>query len=172
MAKFEPKFEYDKARNLHYVEGTSMALHCHHYLGGFMRMVSSVDYVDGKKILYEAGKGSIRGHLRVYFLRHKELATPQSRLEVAIDAFRRFGLGILDFKECTVDGGIVKVPSSHVTKVLKEKIGKAESKIGSALTAGLIAGIMDAVFGKNYNVSEEEAFVGGTDTFTFKVEVL
>ena len=173
MLKFEPNISFDSVKMLEYVEGIGMALHCHHYLGGFQKMVDLVDYVDGAKIMYQSGERIIHNQLSNYFKSHPQVALPLDRLEVAADAVRKFGLGVLDFAQCTDKGGTVTVPTSHVAKVLKEKIGKTD-KPGGYLTAGLIAGILSSVYDKPvgaFEVSEQSTFADGKDTIVYKVEV-
>jgi hypothetical protein len=173
MPKFEPNISFDSNKMLGYVEGIGMALHCHHYLGGFQKMVDLVDYVDGAKIMYQSGERIINNQMLNYYKSHPQVASSADKLEVAADAVRKFGLGVFDFSKCTDAGGTVAVPTSHVAKVLKEKIGKTD-KPGGYLTGGLIAGILSAVYGKpvgTYKVSEQSTFADGKETIVYKVEV-
>jgi hypothetical protein len=173
MPKFEPNINFDPGTMLESVEGVGMALHCHHYLGGFQKMVDLVDYVDGSKIMYQSAERIILNQMANYFKNHSQLSSPADKLEVAKDAIRKFGLGILDFSKCSETGGIVTVPTSHVAKVLKEKIGKTE-KPGGYLTAGLICGILSAAYGKpvgTFKATEESTFADGKDTIVYKIEV-
>jgi hypothetical protein len=173
MPKFEPKINFDPGTMLESVEGVGMALHCHHYLGGFQKMVDLVDYVDGAKIMYQSGERIILNQMAQYFKNHPQISSPADRLEVAADAFKKFGLGILDFSKCSEKGGTVTVPTSHVAKVLKEKIGKTD-KPGGYLTAGLICGILSAVYGKPagiFKATEQSTFADGKETIVYKVEV-
>lgn len=173
MPKFEPNITFDSNKMLGYVEGVGMALHCHHYLGGFQKMVDLVDYVDGAKIMYQSGERIINDQMTNYFKNHAQVTSPADKLEVATDAVRKFGLGVFDFSACNETGGSVTVPSSHVAKVLKEKIGKTD-KPGGYLSAGLIAGILSSVYGKpvgTFKVIEQSTFADGKDTIVYKVEV-
>lgn len=173
MPKFEPNISFDSNKMLGYVEGIGMALHCHHYLGGFQKMVDLVDYVDGAKIMYQSGEKIINTQMTNYFKSHTDVASPADKLAVAVDAVRKFGIGVLDFSKCSDAGGTVTVPTSHVAKVLKEKIGKTD-KPGGYLTAGLIAGILSAAYGKPagaYKVTEQATFADGKETIVYKVEV-
>jgi hypothetical protein len=170
MATFTPNFRFDEMRHFHYVEEVPMALHCHHYLGGFFRMVDQNSYVDGKAIMYNSAEKTIKNHLTIYFQNNKAINTDRDKLAVGADAVRKFGFGTLDFSEVTETGGIVKAPTSHVAKVLRDKLGGA-SKVGNVLTAGLIAGILAAVYKRKFIVTEDLAFVNNTDMFTFKAEV-
>lgn len=170
MATFTPRFRFDEMRHFHYVEEVPMALHCHHYLGGFFRMVDQNTYVDGKKIMYDSAEKTIKNHLTVYFQNNPSINTDRDKLATGADAIRKFGFGILDFSEVTETGGLVKVPTSHVAKVLKDKL-RGASGVGNILTAGLIAGILSSVYKRKFKVKEESAFVNNSDMFTFRAEV-
>jgi hypothetical protein len=173
MSSFEPIIAYDKEKRLETRQGIGMALHCHHYLGGFQKMIDLVDYVDGGSIMYNSGETIIRKQLTSYFESHPEITSTKDKIAVAVDAFSKFGLGKLDFSGSEENGGTVIVPTSHVAKVMKTKVGKTD-KAGHYLTAGLISGIMSAVYDKplgTYTTTETSVFPGGSDSVSFKVEV-
>jgi hypothetical protein len=91
-------------------------------------------------------------------------------LSVGADAVRKFGFGTLDLSEVNETGGTVKAPTSHVAKILSNKLG-GSSGVGNILTAGLIAGILASVYKRRFKVTEEQAFVNNSDMFIFKAEV-
>ena len=62
--------------------------------------------------------------------------------------------------------GIAKV---GIAKVGKAKVGRATAG-GTNLIAGLIAGILQAAYGRQFKVSADEVFVAGSDRITFNVE--
>ncbi len=169
MVSFNPETKFDSARNLHYVEGYATAFHCHHYMGAFFKMLAATTEVNGAEIMKTTAEKITGAQLRAYFRNHPEVTSEKARLEVGADAFRRYGLGNVDFSQITNEGGTVIIPTSHIAKALKAKVGKS-TEGGGSLLAGIVAGILSAAYGRNYKVTPMDALAGGTDRYSFKVE--
>ncbi|MEM3390412.1 MAG: 4-vinyl reductase [Thermoproteota archaeon] len=78
--------------------------------------------------------------------------------------FQWAGFGILEVEELTADGGVIVVKDSFECS-----LGKRRSANYSQFVRGIIAGVLSELFGRAYNVAEEECIAMGAPACRFRV---
>lgn len=169
---FDLEPDFDEKSGLVSIEGISMVIHCHFYNVFLLQAIETATYVDGRAILIRSSEESVNKQLIGYYDR-KGISDEKTRISIAADMFKVFGVGLLDFSNINGSGGTVTSKSSHVARGWKEQIGTREKPV-DYISCGFIAGALAAVYNKpigTFKVNETECLVQGKEKCKFEVSV-
>jgi len=166
----ELKHTFDENTYRHYINGTNIVLHCHHYMSLTTKLAEDHDDIGGTKILAEVTEDSVRPVFDQYARDHS-VAAGDARLKMGSEFYAVMGMGLMEASG-TAAGGKVVLSRSHVDQGWQKKWGNHTKPINH-FTRGFIAAMFGAAFdrpARSYRVKETESMVMGKPSGTFVVE--
>jgi predicted hydrocarbon binding protein len=165
------KHTFDESTYRHFLNGTHIVLHCHHYMSLTTKLAEDHDNIGGTKILAEVAEDSVRPLFDEYAKSHS-LAAGDARLKMAEEFYSVMGMGRMEVSGNAASGKVV-LSKSHVDQGWQKKWGN-HTKPVNHFTRGYIAAMFGAAFDKparSYKVTETESIVMGKPTSTFVVGI-
>ncbi len=141
--------------------------HCHHYNCYLQSVIEEPDYLDGKRILFEAAEEVAAAQLPVLFADGDAAA----KLSRGAEHFRRLGFGLLSTQALGPDGGTATVAMSHYGYGWKSRFGTRQTP-ACHFVRGYLAGLTAHAFGAapgSYDVEETACMAQGADKCEFRV---
>ncbi|MCD1294245.1 hypothetical protein CUJ83_04445 [Methanocella sp. CWC-04] len=170
MDSLRLNIDYDDRTKTLYLYGSSITIHCHHYISNLLKMIDSSPYVDGGSIMYDAAEKVTIKHIGRVFEKNNITATDE-KYAAAEEFFGKLGFGRLKFD---IINGEVKGASSSVGFIPKSwtlKYGERPDHI-CYFTAGYIAGVIEVINNapqSSYEVSETACIASGSPECVFVV---
>jgi predicted hydrocarbon binding protein len=161
---------FDENNYRHYLNGTHIVLHCHHYMSLTVKLAEAHEDIGGTKIIAEAAEDSVRPLFDAYTKEHT-LGMGESRLKMAMEFYSVMGMGNMQATGTATSGNVV-LTHSHVDVGWQKKWGN-HTKPVNHFTRGYIAAMFGAAFDKparSYKVTETESIVMGNPSSIFVVE--
>ncbi len=162
------EFTFDNDTYRHYLNGTLVVMHCHHYMSLVHKMAHDFADIGAEKILAESAEDSIRPMLDDY-IRKNSVA---DRLSMGAEYYSVMGMGKMLISGSPT-GGEVILTHSHVDEGWMKKFGKLDKSINH-WTRGYIAAVFAAAFDKaarSYEVVEVSSIVKGDMQSKFIVTI-
>ena len=166
----ELKHTFDEKTYRHFLNGTHIVLHCHHYMSLTTKLAEDHDDIGGTRILAEVAEDSVRPLFDEYIKSHS-LAPGDARLKMAEEFYSVMGMGRMAVTGNETTGKVV-LSRSHVDQGWQKKWGN-HTKPVNHFTRGYIAAMFGVAFDKparSYKVTETESMVMGNASSTFVVE--
>lgn len=162
MAEFNADMEFDRENNIRKVADTNVVTNSHHYCSHLVQTLELTDYVDGARIIKEAGEEVFFKMFSGYLAKHD--VADQEKLGVAADMYRKLGFGTLDFSG--INEGRVFGRTSHFASAWLIKFDRRVHPC-CHFTSGYIAGVYRAITGKRYKVEEAGCIATGAEKCAF-----
>ena len=165
--KYTLSHKFDSSSKRHYLNGHLVVLHCHHFASLSTQLAMDAgetgELVDSsEETFYE---------ILVDYFKANNISTKEARIDLACQYFAIVGLGTINVKSSTEDGGEVELPSSHVDSGWIKKWGKYEEPI-NFIGAGYLNALFSAAYDKpmhTFKASEKQSIVMGAETSIFNV---
>lgn len=169
--KIEHKFDIEKKR--HYINNFQYVFHCHHYMSLFTQLaIDTNETFNGIKILYETSENLSYQFLINYFSKNN-INDINEKIETSCKLYSFLGLGKMNVKNVTENGGEIELLTSHVDEGWLKKWGKSDKPVNH-VTAGYISGMFSAIFNKpikTYKINEIQSIVKGDKISIFKINL-
>jgi predicted hydrocarbon binding protein len=171
MGALEMKIDFDPKTKTLYIFGSSVTVHCNHYITNLLKMIDSSPYVDGGMIMYEASERVAKKHL-IRIFEKNSISSMQDRISAAEQLFSKLGFGVLNFK--LVNGEAVEVvsPYGFIPESWKMQNGRRKDPV-CYFTSGYIAGALEAIYDVPpglYEVYETGCMACGGDICKFIIK--
>lgn len=161
---------FDDKTYRHFLNGTQIVLHCHHYMSLTTKLAETHEDIGATKILAECAEDSVRPVFDTYARSHN-VAAGDARLTMGAEFYSVMGMGKMQVAG-NAAGGKVTLSRSHVDAGWQKKWGNHTKPINH-FTRGYIAAMFEAAFDKParaFKVTETESIVMGKPSSTFVVE--
>ena len=168
--ELELNHTFDDKTYRHFLNGTQIVLHCHHYMSLTTKMAEAYDDIGATRILAESAEDSVRPLFDTYSKSHS-LAAGEARLNMGAEFYAVMGMGLMKVTG-TQAGGTVTLTRSHVDAGWVKKFGN-HTKPVNHFTRGYIAAVFGAAFDKparSFKVTETASIVMGKPASSFVVE--
>ena len=157
----------DQKTRRHYINGTNVVLHCHHYSTLYTQLALDADETD---LLVDVGIEVFYNELVNYFETYG-IDCVDEKIEIACQMYAAMGLGKMVVKSFGPDSGVVEVLRSHVDEGWIKKWGNHNEPvnyIGAAFCNAFFAAVND-VDPKSFTANEISSLAMGDEKCVFKV---
>jgi hypothetical protein len=161
---------FDKTTYRHKYNGTTMVMHCHHYMSLLTQLAMEFADVHGTDILSSAAEDSLRPVIEESAKR-QGLSSPQDILTIGRELYQQLGMGLMSVTGNEA-GGEVTLLRSHVDQGWTKKWGKASIPV-NFFTRGFVAAMFCVAYGKpanSYKVDEVQSMAKGDAATSFTVK--
>ncbi len=173
----EVEITRDLERNKLMIGGQRIVVHCHHYNCSLQRTLEDALPQKMIDIQKQAAAEVVHDVLTNVFAdvsRVDEDQFVEAVFQHATELYRIIGLGIIDFDDVSMKGGVVRSPVSHYSVAWLEKWGSHKTPV-CHFTCGFINATLSFAFDKPldfYQVEEVECVVQHKDECVFDVKVV
>ncbi|MFH0733281.1 MAG: hypothetical protein V2B16_01325 [bacterium] len=170
IVKNELKYDhfYDQKNKQHYLNGTLIVLHCHHYTALYTQLALDANETE---LLKETARDSFRKMLNTYLKKYYTGNSIREIMELCCQYHSILGLGQMKVIFLGEDSGEVEMVASHVDEGWKKKFGIYDRPI-NYISAGFIEAMFEVVLGTNpkeFSAIETQSIVMGATTSKFNV---
>lgn len=165
--QLELDHKFDQKTGRHYINGTQIVFHCHHFTTLYTQLAIDSGRTD---LLAEVAEENFLAILKDYYKQHN-IENFDDKIEIACQYYSAIGLGTLEVCSIGKYSGEIKSANSHIELGWIKKWSKFDKPV-NYIGCGYVSAMFSAVFGKpikSFKSSETSSIVKGDEYTMFNV---